>query len=423
MRPRAHRGALSSSRCATCPAAPAAAPQVQAELGRTCEELGAAEQGQTTARAELVAALEDTTRLRQGPRTLGMPGCPACALGGAADPACASLLWLQLPAARMAACRCCQRPQSACPLVNAAAACATRRGQLNEEQLRASRLRGELASLSSSRMKEQQDKGGLLSNTLSRLQVGRRGAAAGAAACTRRPSLLPASCHQFSATKQAFHAAHAAQLHGLCVSSRPKTGSSPRCLPCRPRKQPRWRRSRRSRRCGGAWRSWRCVLQGPATAAGASQHVLTDEQHRERANQMKIGTCSMVSGRVNRCMPPAWLHSPLGLQGSLGEMQSAKTRSEEAYESSQVGPRRVLARSQRRRPGVAVAPPFARPSPGCRPKGACRTPKSNCNMLRRLLHTCCRRQSRLNAARLPTAPPLALPAGGAGVVAAQAGDV
>lgn len=48
----------------------------------------------------------------------------------------------------------------------------TRRAQLNEEQLRASKLRSELASLSSSRMKEQQEKGGLLSDTLSRLQVG-----------------------------------------------------------------------------------------------------------------------------------------------------------------------------------------------------------------------------------------------------------
>ena len=37
--------------------------------------------------------------------------------------------------------------------------------------MRASKLRGELASLSSGRMKEQQEKGGLLADTLTRLQV------------------------------------------------------------------------------------------------------------------------------------------------------------------------------------------------------------------------------------------------------------
>lgn len=81
--------------------------QTQMELARTRDELSGAEQGQVTARAELSAVQEDNTRLRS---------------------------------------------------------------TLNEEQLRASKLRGELASQNSGRMREQQEKGGLLADTLARLQ-------------------------------------------------------------------------------------------------------------------------------------------------------------------------------------------------------------------------------------------------------------
>ena len=55
------------------------------------------------------------------------------------------------------------------------------RAQLNEEQLRASKLRGELASLSGSHIKDQKEKSGLLADTLARLQVG--GAACRQSAC------------------------------------------------------------------------------------------------------------------------------------------------------------------------------------------------------------------------------------------------
>ncbi len=43
---------------------------------------------------------------------------------------------------------------------------------MNEEQLRASKLRGELAALSGSHIKDQKDKSGLLADTLAWLQVG-----------------------------------------------------------------------------------------------------------------------------------------------------------------------------------------------------------------------------------------------------------
>ncbi len=48
---------------------------------------------------------------------------------------------------------------------------ATSRAQLNEEQVRASKLRSELAALSSGHLREQQDKSGLLAEALARLQV------------------------------------------------------------------------------------------------------------------------------------------------------------------------------------------------------------------------------------------------------------
>lgn len=49
------------------------------------------------------------------------------------------------------------------------------RSQLNEEQVRASKLRSELSALGSERLKEQQEKSGLLADALARLQVGRDG--------------------------------------------------------------------------------------------------------------------------------------------------------------------------------------------------------------------------------------------------------
>lgn len=115
--------------------------QVQLELARTRDGLGSAEQGQVTARAELEAIREDNTQLR---------------------------------------------------------------GQLNEEQLRASKLRGELASLSSSRMREQQDKGGLLSDTLSRLQTEEAAKVAAqqeAKAMRRRVDELEGSLGEMSSAK------------------------------------------------------------------------------------------------------------------------------------------------------------------------------------------------------------------------------
>lgn len=48
---------------------------------------------------------------------------------------------------------------------------ATPRAQLNEEQVRASKLRSELAALSSGHLREQQEKSGLLAEALARLQV------------------------------------------------------------------------------------------------------------------------------------------------------------------------------------------------------------------------------------------------------------
>lgn len=46
------------------------------------------------------------------------------------------------------------------------------RSQLNEEQVRASKLRSELSALGSERLKEQQETSGLLADALARLQVG-----------------------------------------------------------------------------------------------------------------------------------------------------------------------------------------------------------------------------------------------------------
>ncbi|KAL4430551.1 hypothetical protein ABPG77_005791 [Micractinium sp. CCAP 211/92] len=115
--------------------------QVQSEVARMREELSSAEQGQVTARAELAAVQEDNSRLR---------------------------------------------------------------AQLNEEQLRASKLRSELASLSSSRMKEQQEKGGLLSDTLSRLQAEEAAKAAAqqeAKAMRRRVEQLEGSLGEMSSAK------------------------------------------------------------------------------------------------------------------------------------------------------------------------------------------------------------------------------
>lgn len=150
--------------------------QVQLELARTRDGLGSAEQGQVTARAELEAIREDNTQLRRASegreknRKAGWLACLArCRPAACCARACACEL---LPApASLGAVHAPLRLGVPLTEVDTARVC-TCRGQLNEEQLRASKLRGELASLSSSRMREQQDKGGLLSDTLSRLQVG-----------------------------------------------------------------------------------------------------------------------------------------------------------------------------------------------------------------------------------------------------------
>jgi hypothetical protein len=60
------------------------------------------------------------------------------------------------------------------------------RAQLNEEQLRGSKLRSELASLGGSHLKDQQERSGLLADTLARLQVGPGGREEAGASSMRR---------------------------------------------------------------------------------------------------------------------------------------------------------------------------------------------------------------------------------------------
>ena len=107
----------------------AAQPTPPQELARTREELGAAEQAHVGATAELGAARDECGHLR---RALSPRGCGA---GGRGAQAAAPT---NQPT----------RPPTC-----------SRRAQLTDEQSRASRLRVELASLSSSRAKEVDAKG------------------------------------------------------------------------------------------------------------------------------------------------------------------------------------------------------------------------------------------------------------------------